>query len=124
LLNAERPFDLRSALDYLLEEWDERVDPERIAVGGHSAGAGATLMVAGAERSYEEQVARFADPRPRAFLAFSPQGPGTDGFSSGAWSEIQRPVLIGTGAGDSTSEPASNRVKAFEGLPGPDQYLL
>ena len=124
LLNVERPFDLRAALDYLLEEWDERVDPERIAVGGHSAGAGATLMVAGAERSYEEQVGRFADPRPRAFLAFSPQGPGTDGFSERAWSEIERPVLIGTGAGDSTSEPASNRVKAFEGLPGPDQYLL
>ena len=124
LLNVERPFDLSAVLDYLLEEWRGRVDPERIAVGGHSAGAGAALMVAGARRAYEERVETFADPRPRAFLAFSPQGPGTDGFSEGAWSGISRPVLIGTGAGDSTSELSSNRVKAFEGLRAGDKYLL
>jgi len=124
LLNVERPFDLRAALDYLLDSWDGRIDPERIAVGGHSAGAGAALMVAGAERAYEKRVERFADPRPRAFLAFSPQGPGTDGFSEGSWKGIARPTLIGTGAGDSTSEPASNRIKAFEGLPEGDKHLL
>lgn len=124
LLNVERPFDLRATLDYLLEEWEGRIDPERIAVGGHSAGAGAALMVAGAKRAYEGRVERFDDPRPRAFLAFSPQGPGTDGFSEDSWRGISRSVLIGTGAGDTTSEAASNRVKAFEGLPEGDKYLL
>jgi hypothetical protein len=34
-------------------------------------------------------------------------------------------VLIGTGAGDTTGgESSSDRVKAFEGLPAGDKYLL
>ena len=125
LLNVERPFDLSAVLDHLLAEWDGRIDPERIAVGGHSAGAGAALMVAGAKRAYEKRVEQFADPRPRAFLAFSPQGPGRDGFFEGAWAEVSRPVLVGTGAGDSTGgEKAANRVRAFEGLPAGAKHLL
>ncbi|MEZ5360917.1 MAG: hypothetical protein R2748_00905 [Bryobacterales bacterium] len=125
LLNLARPFDLRATLDYLLREWAERIDPERIAVGGHSAGAGAALMAAGAARRYEERVETFADPRPRAFLAFSPQGPGSDGMFAGSFDGIDRPVLIGTGAGDTTGgEQAEDRVAVFDELTGPDQYLL
>ncbi len=118
LLNVERPHDLSAVLDHLLAEWDGRVDPERIAVGGHSAGAGAALMVAGASRAYGRRIEAFPDPRPKAFLAFSPQGPGRDGFFEGSWKDVSRPVLVGTGAGDTTGgERAENRVRAFEGLP-------
>ena len=125
LLNVGRPFDLRAVLDHLLSEWRGRVDPDRIAVGGHSAGAGAALMAAGAARRYEERVERLADPRPRAFLAFSPQAPGSDGFFDESWDEIRRPTLIGTGAGDSTGgETAEDRLKVFEHLPKTDKYLL
>ena len=125
LLNVERPLDLRAVLDYLLEEWQGRVDPERIAAGGHSAGAGAALMTAGAARQYEAKVERFADPRPRAFLAFSPQAPGSDGFFQASWEGVARPTLIGTGAGDTTGgEKAADRLKVFEHLPEPDKYLL
>jgi predicted dienelactone hydrolase len=125
LLNVERPFDLRAVLDHLLTEWKGRVDPGRIAAGGHSAGAGAALMAAGAARKYENRLEVFSDPRPRAFLAFSPQGPGNDGFLEGAWDGVKRPVLIGTGAGDTTGgESATDRIRAFEALPGPDKHLL
>jgi dienelactone hydrolase len=124
LLNVERPFDMRATLDNLLKDWKGKVDPERIAAGGHSAGAGAALMVAGASRQYEHRIERFADPRPRAFLAFSPQAPGSDGFLESSWKGVDRPTLIGTGAGDSTGGERADRLKVFEGLPESDKHLL
>jgi hypothetical protein len=86
----------------------------RIAVGGHSAGAGGALTVGGALRNFTGIPVDLSDAlrRPVAFLAFSPQQPGNEGFfdtdfgrSSHSWMRIARPVLIGTGDGDSTCKP-------------------
>jgi dienelactone hydrolase len=144
LLNLHRPHDLSAVLDHLLATRAGQIDPSRIAVAGHSAGAGAALMVAGAARSYGARIASFPDPRPRAFLAFSPQGPGSDGFfetvpgdPATSWDAVERPILIATGDGDSTcktrydcasGESPSNRSAAFDRLPAssgaPQKYRL
>ena len=60
-------------------EFVGQIDLRRIAVGGHSAGSG------GARRWRSQAPVRRApvdlsDPRPIAFLAFSPQRPGSEGF--------------------------------------------
>lgn len=116
-LNWDRPFDISAVIDELERMNREgdlrgRIDLQRIAVGGHSAGAGATLTVAGALRNFTGTPRSLADPRPVAFLAFSPQQPGTEGFFDTdfqrplhSWAPITKPVLIGTGDGDNTCNP-------------------
>jgi hypothetical protein len=116
-LNWDRPFDISAVineLERMNREGDLRgkIDLTRIAVGGHSAGAGATLTIAGALRNFTGAPLSFADKRPVAFLAFSPQQPGTEGFfdtdfkrALHSWAPISKPVLIGTGDGDSTCNP-------------------
>jgi predicted dienelactone hydrolase len=116
-LNWDRPFDISAVITELermnrLGDLRGRIDLNRIAVAGHSAGAGATLTVAGALRNFTGAPRSLADPRPIAFLAFSPQQPGTEGFFDTnfrkplhSWAPIRKPVLIGTGDGDNTCNP-------------------
>lgn len=76
------------------------LDPQRIAVAGHSYGAYTTLMVAGAKIDLPGQADTvLSDPRPRCFLALSPQGTGP-AFDQQAWDSIARPVLVMTGSLD------------------------
>jgi len=120
----DRPHDLSAVIDYLEQlptPWDTMLDLDNIAVGGHSNGAGAALVIAGAQRVYYPLVPSgpdittiigpedFSDPRPKVFLAFSSHGPLKPGFfDSGfnqpesSWSNISRPVLTATGDGDSS----------------------
>lgn len=118
-LNWDRPHDIRAVLDELTRlnaqgPFQGTIDVTRIAVGGHSAGAGGALTVGGALRNFTGTPVDLSDPlrRPVAFLAFSPQGPGSEGFfdtdegrPSHSWMRMPRPVLIGTGDGDSTCKP-------------------
>jgi hypothetical protein len=116
-LNWDRPFDIRAVISALGQmnqqgEFHGQIGVNHIAVGGHSAGAGGTLSVAGALRNFTGTPVSLADPRPLAFLAFSPQQPGTEGFfdtdfqqPSHSWQPIVRPVLIGTGDGDNSCKP-------------------
>ncbi len=151
LLNLLRPYDIAAVIDHLEANHAALFDATRIAVGGHSAGSAGALMVAGATRGYRTgdpaegyiDIRDLSDPRPVAFLAFSPQGPGQEGFyeswkSSGdtSWQGVTRPVLIGTGDGDNgcdaagpptqtsstihycTADPTpSNRAAVFDLLP-------
>lgn len=115
-LNWDRPHDIRAVLDAIdslaAGEYRGQIDTRRIAVGGHSAGSGGALTVAGAERVYGGAPIAAADPRPIAFLAFSPQQPGSEGFFDTrfesprhSWAGVDRPVLAATGDGDSTCNP-------------------
>ena len=117
-LNWDRPNDIRAVLDELerlaMGEFSSQVDLGRIAVGGHSAGSGGALTVAGAKRIFVGEPVTNLDPRPRAFLALSPQQPGSEGFfdtrfgkPQHSWSDVQRPVLAVTGDGDSTCNPGT-----------------
>lgn len=128
-LNWDRPFDIRAVIDELERmnrqgELSGQIAVNRIAVGGQSAGAGGTLSVAGALRNFTGTAVSFADPRPVAFLAFSPQQPGSEGFfdtdfrqPQHSWVPIRRPVLIGTGDGDNTCNPTEMPGTCLGDLP-------
>ena len=101
-----RPLQVAAVIDGLAEIERQvsalagHLDRERIAVAGHSFGAHTTLLVAGAKLALPiVGGTATADPRPRCFIALSPQGtgPGTDRET---WSAITRPVLVMTGSLD------------------------
>ena len=146
-LNWDRPFDIRAVIDVLERlnqagEFRGKIDMDRIAVGGHSAGAGGALSVSGAMRNFSGTPVSFADPRPVAFLAFSPQAPGSEGFfdtdfkqPTHSWQPISRPVLIGTGDGDNgcktIDEPGNclgdtptGRRSIFNRMPAGNKYSI
>ena len=115
-LNWDRPHDIRAVLDALAVlstgEFRGQIDMQRIALGGHSAGSGGVQTVAGARRIFLGPPVDLSDPRPVAFLAFSPQQPGGEGFfdtrfqnERHSWTSVLRPVLTATGDGDSTCNP-------------------
>lgn len=113
-LNWDRPHDIRAVLTELERmstrgELAGQIDMQRVAVGGHSAGAGGAQTIAGAKRIFVGAPIEISDPRPIAFLAFSPQQPGGEGFfdtrfqkQRHSWTDVHRPMLIATGDGDST----------------------
>ncbi len=95
-------------------EFSGQIDMQRIALGGHSAGAGAAQTLAGAKRIFVGPPNEVSDPRPIAFLAFSPQQPGSEGSfdtrfqkERHSWTDVLRPVLTATGDGDSTCNPGA-----------------
>jgi hypothetical protein len=115
-LNWDRPHDIRAVLDALAllstGEFSGQIDMQRMAVGGHSAGSGGAQTVAGAKRIFLGAPIGPSDARPIAFLAFSPQQPGSEGFFDTSfqqprhsWTDLLRPVLTATGDGDSTCNP-------------------
>lgn len=148
-LNWDRPHDIRAVLDALEDmntqgDLQGRIDLAHIAVGGHSSGSSGALTVGGALRNFTGTPVDLSDPahRPVAYLAFSPQPPGTEGFFDTdyqqpihSWLPITRPVLIGTGDGDNTCDPGQEpgscygdmpygRRIAFERLSPRDKYRI
>lgn len=146
-LNWDRPFDISAVIDELERmnqqgDFRGQIGMNHIAVGGHSAGAGGTLSVAGALRKFADTPVSLADPRPIAFLAFSPQQPGTEGFFDTdhgrplhSWKPIERPALIGTGDGDNAckatevpgscqGETPSGRRANFDRMPPGNKYRI
>ncbi|MEZ4394270.1 MAG: acetylxylan esterase [Polyangiales bacterium] len=126
-LSWDRPHDLRRVLDWLQEQavgaQRGNVDLTRIAYAGHSAGAGAALVVAGATREIAGSQRALPDPRPVAFLSCSPQGPGEEGFVEGSFAGVARPHLTLTGAGDDTTgNVAEVRRRPFELMPAGQKY--
>jgi hypothetical protein len=71
----------------------------------------------------------WSHPLPSAFLAMSPQGPDRFGFHDDSWRDIDRPVLTGSGAGDTTGtgpngETAEDRREPFRRMPPGDKHEL
>lgn len=145
-LNWDRPHDISAVIDRLAAINADpgllqgRINMNRIAVGGHSAGSGGSMSVAGALRLFTNTPRALADSRPIAFLAFSPQGPVSDGFfETGfrfphtSWDNITRPMFVGTGDGDNTcgnspaaclgTSPSIRRIP-YELMPPGDKYLM
>ncbi|MGE0131382.1 MAG: hypothetical protein AB7U82_25150 [Blastocatellales bacterium] len=134
-LEVDRPRDAKAVLDDLdnIENFfpaiKGRINRNAIGVAGHSFGsytamtlAGGRVNLIGAPGHADDS---FLDPRPRAFLALSPQGPGRLGWKEDSYREINRPVMFATGLGDSTSgEQAPSRVRAHRLLAPGDNYLL
>lgn len=148
-LNWDRPHDIRAVLDEL-ERMNQhgplrgQIDLERIALAGHSAGAGGALTVGGALRNFTGRPMDLSDPRLRAkaLVALSPQQPGNEGFfdtdhdrPTHSWMRLRQPVLLATSDGDNTCQPLgepgscfgdmpAGRRAVFERLPAGDKYLL
>ena len=114
-----RALDVRFVLDELARRAAEfpRLRQDAIGLAGHSFGAHTTLAVAG-------QFAALADPRPRAFAAFSPSPPQRGAGFEG----IRRPVLCLTGSldGNPLGEQRSgdHRRAAYDALPAGDKAEL
>jgi predicted dienelactone hydrolase len=76
------------------------LDPEHIGVAGHSFGAWTTMQVAGARGPLAgSREGEWSDPRPKAFAALSPNGPGVLN-RDGELTHCTRPLLIMTGSDD------------------------
>lgn len=116
-LNWDRPFDITAVLNEVermaASELRGVIDIDKIAVGGHSAGSGGAQTIAGAKRNFVNPPGGLSDPRPIAFLAFSPQQPGQSGFFDArfknpehSWTNVLRPMLTATGDGDDGCKPS------------------
>lgn len=78
-----------------------KLDPDRIGVGGHSMGAFTADALAGARIDLPNHPDdNFADPRVRAVLLLSPQGPGEFGLHDHSWDHVSLPLLSMTGSLD------------------------
>jgi predicted dienelactone hydrolase len=128
-LHHDRPYDVRRVIDWLEEQeagdFAGVIDLDRILHAGHSAGAGGGSVIAGATRDFNGFILNAPDPRPRAFVGLSVEGPMDDGFTDGSYVGIDRPHLTVTGVGDTTpeSDPAQRR-RVFELEPAGDKYRL
>jgi len=108
-----------------------RADLARIGVSGHSFGASTTQAIAGQDfAATAPQRQRFgptADPRPRAFIAFSPSARGREQLPQ--FAAIARPFFSITGTDDGEVAPGlgvppAQRLLPYEGMPPGDKYLL
>jgi len=102
-----RATDVRFVLDELARRQRSgepdlaRLNLDAIGLAGHSFGAHTTLAIAGQAFGRGGALDSLADPRPRAFAAFSPS-PGHERRSdpARAFGGIRRPVLCLTGSLD------------------------
>ncbi len=102
-----RPQDISFVLDSLavlqkrIPALAGKVDAEHIGVGGHSMGAFTADAIGGALVDLPGHPAtNFADPRVRAVLLLSPQGPGEFGLTDHSWDRLAVPLLSMTGSLD------------------------
>lgn len=115
-----------------------RVDSNRIGLAGHSMGASTVQAVAGQRFPVGTQMRSFADPRIKAFIAFSPSAPpiaraaATPGaeqtVAALSFDHISAPFLSVTGTRDTSpidpSMTAISRQLVFRALPKGNAYLL
>jgi predicted dienelactone hydrolase len=103
------------------------VDMERIGVAGHSFGAYTAMAIGGLTMDLPEGKARsLRDPRVKAVLPMSPEGPGTMGITAGSWDQFAVPVLFLTGTRDygAGGRSAAWRRSGFDHVHGVDDYLV
>ncbi len=131
-----RVLDVRFALDEVARRSAQgeapwaRLAGQAIGLAGHSFGAQTTLAIAGQRYPVATSA---SDPRPRAFIAFSPSQPRSSlQFPqlslSASFGGIARPVLAITGSedGDPFGSYASGepRAQVYQGLPAGQRALL
>ena len=136
-----RPRDVTFALDQAAQ-WNQShpelkgaFDFTRVAALGHSFGAYTVLAVCGARPALDWLEPRvepgrglgpdLSDPRVKACVALSPQGPGEPYFLEESFTTINRPVLAISGSRDEQqgATPA-NRRRFFELEPAGGKVLV
>jgi predicted dienelactone hydrolase len=126
-----RPQDISFVLDSLsvlqnrIPALAGKLDAEHIGVGGHSMGAFTADAIAGALVDLPGHPATsFADPRVRAVLLLSPQGPGEFGLTDHSWDNVALPLLSVTGSldrGANRQGPDWKKIPFDRSQPG-DKY--
>ncbi len=118
--------DSLDALEQRYPELQGKIDRTKIGVGGHSYGA-FTAMLVGGVRTFPGAT-RYADPRVKAIVAMSPQGPGeVRGLTRESWDELRLPTLFMTGTRDRGATDAETpewRREAFTLSPAGDKWLV
>jgi predicted dienelactone hydrolase len=109
-----------------------RIDRDRIAMAGHSAGALTAQMAAGVKvRGVAPgallEARSVGDPRIDAAILISGQGTTNRMFTEQSWNELSKPMLVITGSKDiaaiGSETPASRREPFEKAKPG-DKYLV
>ena len=123
----DRLRDAQVVFDWLERAADDGklfVDLDRLAYGGHSAGAMAVMVMAGMDQPYATGVPMPTDDRPSAFLVASPPGAEENGLTAASLDGLDRPMLLLTGAGDTTGGTVgADRLALFD-LIDSDQVML
>ncbi len=128
-----RVADVRLVLDSLADletrfpELRGKLDRSRIGVAGHSYGGFTTMLLSGV-RTFGSTPLQLADPRIRAVVVMSPQGPSTvRGLTDQSWTEVRVPVMYMTGTEDRGAlegEDSAWRRKAYDLSPAGDKYFV
>lgn len=87
-------------LDHIQALLPLSLDPERLAVAGHSFGAFTAQQFAGAQAITESGPVSAEDQRVKAVVALSPPGPMFDEITAQSWVQMHGPVLMTTGTHD------------------------
>src|ERR1700681_1639253 len=102
-----RPRDISFLLDSLgalqkrVAGLNGKIDTSRVGVAGHSMGAYTAEAIAGALVDLPGRPSQnFSDPRAKAILCLSPQGPGQFGLTAHSFSNISLPFMGITGSLD------------------------
>lgn len=127
-----RPADITFILDSFADMETKEpalkgmLDIKRVGVGGHSFGANTAQLVGGAKTSELGGEKTYADPRVRAVMMLSGQGPG-EMLTEKSWKDFTKPLLVMTGSRDGptrTGQPAEWRKKPYELSPPGDKFLV
>ncbi|HEX8171379.1 MAG TPA: alpha/beta fold hydrolase [Thermoanaerobaculia bacterium] len=117
------------SLDTIEQRYPElqgKIDRTKIGVGGHSYGAYTAMLIGGA-RTFPGGTS-YADPRVKAIVAMSPQGPGeARGLTNESYAQLRVPALFMTGtrdAGVTQDETPEWRQQAYELSPAGDKWLV
>lgn len=149
---VHRPQDMSFILDMLLDMPEDdplhgRVDPDAIAISGHSFGGFTSLAITGATFAVDELIAICEDPAQssrfcdivdeEAWIDVFRQGflderigvsipltPGGHDAFRGGESAIRIPTLLMTGARDATLPNAQEGDPIWENMRGPDHMRL
>jgi predicted dienelactone hydrolase len=126
-----RPQDISFLLDSLpglqkrVAGLNGKTDTTRIGVAGHSMGAYTAEAIAGALLDLPGRPGQnFSDPRAKAILCLSPQGPGQFGLTARSFSNISLPFMGITGSLDNLGPLANaawHKIPFERSQPG-DKY--
>jgi predicted dienelactone hydrolase len=129
-----RPKDISFVLDSLpvlqkrIPALSGKMDVEHIGVGGHSMGAFTADAIAGALVDLPKHPAtNFADPRVKAVVLLSPQGPGEFGLADHSWDHVKLPLLSMTGSLDLGAEnhgPDWKKIPFERSQPGAKYHVF
>lgn len=121
--------DLPFALDQIAKDpsLKGKADLAHIGMSGHSFGALSTLTAVGQRLASAPAETRYAEPRIKAAIAYSPNKPRGDDPKL-AFARIKTPMLHFTGTADTTpfdlEKTPFERTTPYQAISGADQYLV